>query len=187
MSSLIIEMAGRRFGRLLVLAPAAVGMREGRAGRHGSAKAIAATPSPRQARTCGRAQRFLAVAGATNGNATMRANGHRVGSAISSISLTVTTRFSRCNIGRRICNIGRRIGHFEEDNDFSARLALERAISFFHGLFSGRAQRCHSAWERLKLLTVSNALKDVTCRPASKIPALVGTERAGIVARNRSG
>ena len=50
----------------------AVGMRAARAGGMGAVSAIAAPPSSRQARTCGRARRFRVVAGATNGNASIR-------------------------------------------------------------------------------------------------------------------
>jgi hypothetical protein len=41
------------------------------------------------------------------------------------------------------CNIGRGIGHFEEDDDLPAWLALESATMFFHGLIAGWAPRCH--------------------------------------------
>jgi hypothetical protein len=50
---------------------------------------------------------------------------------------------------RARCNIGRGIRHREEDDDFPTWLALESAVVFLHGLFAGRAQRCHAQWERL--------------------------------------
>jgi hypothetical protein len=72
------------------------------------------------------------------------------------------------------CNIGRAIGYSVKDDELPARLALESATLFLHGLFAGRAQRCHCVTGTPDGANSFNALINVTkgCKCGQKSPLL---------------